>query len=328
MKLGIFLTPHHPLGENSTDHLADLFVQAEAADRLGFDSIFLGHHYLSNSAFFQPIPLAAALAERTERVAIGFGVHLLPLHNPLAMAEELATLDLITGGRLIAGFGCGYRTKEYRAFGIPFEERYRRLDESVSTVQALWRGEAVSVEGSFGTLRDAQVHLRPTHDGGPPVWLGAFGARGIRRVAEHDACWLAPPDRDDDGLREGFDTLRAAYRERGLNTDREYPVAREGYISTTGKGAAATAREHLLSQYRNYRSWDGAQSMDPDTFLAKNTLLSSPTEAVERLRHWERELGVTHVVLRTQWDGMAQEDAMASILAIGEEVIPELGVRS
>jgi alkanesulfonate monooxygenase SsuD/methylene tetrahydromethanopterin reductase-like flavin-dependent oxidoreductase (luciferase family) len=323
VKVGLFLSAHHPPGEPSARHLEQILEQARAADALGYDSVFLGHHYLANSAFLQPVPLAGMLAAVTSRVRIGFGVHLLSLHNPVAVAEELATLDVLSGGRVTAGFGVGYREKEFRAFGIPFADRFKRLDEAIPVIRALWRGETVTTQGRFGSLRDARVNLAPVQPGGPPVWLGAFTARGIRRVAEHDACWLAPPDGDDAELTERVGLLRSALAAEGHGLEREYPLAREGYIAPTRSAALGAAREYLLAQYRNYRSWDQAQAIDPDDFIDQHALVGEPGRAVERLRVLGR-IGFTQVHLRMQWDGMSHADAMAAIQLVGERVIGEL----
>lgn len=324
MKLGLFLSAHHEPGGDSAQRVREVLEQARAADALGFDAVVLGHHYLANSAFLQPVPLAATIAASTARVRIAFGVHLLPLHNPVAIAEELATLDVLSGGRITAGFGVGYREKEYRAFGIPYAERFRRLDEAIPVIRALWRGETVTAEGRFGTIREARVHLLPVQPGGPPVWLGAFTPRGIRRVAEHDACWLAPPDGDEATLAERLGLLRRELAARDLPLEREYPLSREGYVAPSRSAALGTAREHLLRQYANYRSWDQAQQIEAESFLDEHTLVCEPEQAAERLLRWERELGVTQVHLRMQWEGMAHEDAMAAIRAVGEQVIPRL----
>jgi len=324
VKLGLFLSAHHEPGDDAQRHLGEVLEQARAADALGFDAVVLGHHYLANSAFLQPVPLAATIAAHTERVRIVFGVHLLPLHSPIAVAEELATLDVLSNGRITAGFGVGYREKEYRAFGIPFKQRFKRLDEAVPIIRALWRGESVTAQGLFGEVTDARVHLRPVQPGGPPVWLGAFGARGIRRVAEHDACWLAPPDGDEATLRERLELLRSELKERGLSTDREYPLSREGYVAPSKSAALKAASEYILRQYSNYKSWDQAQQIEADSFLNSHALVCDPGEAVERLQRLERELGVTQVHLRMQWEGMSHEDAMAAIRTVGEQVIPRL----
>lgn len=321
MRLGVFLSAHHPPGGDTSARLRELADQARLAEELGFDSIFLGHHYLASSAFLQPLSVAAYLAARTERVRIGFGVLLAPLLPAVALAEELTTLDQLCGGRLIVGFGAGYREKEYDAMGIPYAERFRRLDDTVTIMRALWSGEAVDYEGSCGTLRGARLHLRPAQDGGPPLWLGAFTERGIRRVAEHDACWLAAGESDDETIGARLDLLRAELSARGLTLDRAYPLMREACAAADRETALRHGREHLLPQFKAYRSWRKAQAIDPDELLTIHALLGTPDDILERMRPWA-ELGITDVIMRVDWHGMDQRAVRESIRLIGREVVP------
>lgn len=324
MKLGLFLSAHCAPEEDASRRLRQIVEQALAAEELGFSSLHLGHHYLAKSAFFQPLPLAAHLASVTERIRIAFGIYLLPVHNPLAVAEQFATLDVLSNGRIIAGFGVGYREKEYLAFGIPYEERFVRLDESVAIIRALWQGDEVTTSGHFGTLERARVNLLPIQSDGPPIMLGAYTSRGIRRVAEHDATWLAPPDGDEETLSARFSLFRKLLAENGLSLDREYPLAREGFIAESGDRAMFKARDYLVETYRNYRSLSALQGIDFEALVAEHALVCGPDEAVGRLNRLQRELGVTEVILRMDWSGLPPSDAMEAIETVGKYVIPQL----
>ena len=324
MKLSIFLAAQFEQESPAADGLAAVMQQVATAEQLGFQSVFLGHHYLARSQFLQPVSLAAYIAARTSAIRIGFGVHLLTLHNPLAMAEEVATLDVISGGRITFGVGTGYRRREYDAFGIPFDERFRRLDESVPLLRRLWRGETVEHDGAFGVLRDAQLLLRPVQVDGPPIWMGAFGERGIRRVAEHDACWLTSPEGTLDHLVERFALFRSELRSRGLSEARDYPLNREVSVAATRREAFDRVREYVEAQYRGYRAWDQVRDLSIDDVLADHALVGTPDEVIERLRSLHAALGITEVVARVQWMGMPNSDALNTIQLLGEHVIPEI----
>src|ERR671925_1243755 len=122
-------------------------AECERAEAAGFDSVWLGEHH--NSILLYPAPLLglAAIAARTRRVRLGTGVLLLPLYHPLAVAEEAAMVDVISGGRLILGLGAGYAPEEFSAFGISIKERGSRLEEGASLLRRLWTEEHVSHEG-------------------------------------------------------------------------------------------------------------------------------------------------------------------------------------
>ena len=128
LRVGMSLSAHYSPGADVRSGLRDTMEQVALAEEMGLDTILLGHHYLTRSQFLQPVSTVAYLAARTERIRLGFGVYLLPLHNPLALAEEFATLDQLSGGRLVVGLGTGYRNVEFRAFNVPEAERVKRLE--------------------------------------------------------------------------------------------------------------------------------------------------------------------------------------------------------
>lgn len=321
MRLGLFLSAHFEPGSDVARESDAVVEQAVRAEELGFDSVFLGHHYLARSAFLQPVPLLAHLAAHTRRVRLGLGVHLLPLSHPVTLAEELSTLDVLSGGRLIAGFGTGYREVEYRAVGVPFDERYQRLEESVALLRRLWAGETVTAEGHFGELDGARLHLEPVAPGGPPIWLGAFGPIGIRRAARLGASWLAAPEGDGSDLAERLALYRSELVHHGQPLEREYPLMREAFVAPTRERAIELAGPYLTEQYANYRAWDHGQG-DED-LLGAHSLIGTPDDVLAGLAAYG-ELGITDVVMRQQWMGMPEGPVRESLDLLGRHVIPAL----
>ncbi|MDX6739438.1 LLM class flavin-dependent oxidoreductase [Actinocorallia sp. A-T 12471] len=324
MRVGVFLSAQFEPAADPSDGLAAITEQAVLADRLGFDAVFLGHHYLAHSAFLQPLQLAGYLAHATERVRIGFGVLLAPLYNPLALAEELATLDVLSGGRITVGLGAGYRRRECEAFGVEWGDRIRRLREYVPILRALWAGEKVTAEGSWGKVADARLALRPVQPGGPPLWIGAFAEPAIRRAARLDAPWLMGPEGDDAAIAERLALYRAELREHGHSLERAYPMSREACVAPTRAEAVALIRPHLERQYAGYKSWDTAQGIDVDRYIAEDCLVGDPAQVVARIRRLERVHGITDLSLRLQFMGMPHEQAMEQIRLFGEEVLPHV----
>jgi len=320
MKIGLFLSAQLEQGAAVETGLEQLFEQVQLAEALGFSSIFLGHHYLARSQFLQPLSLINYLAPLTRKIRLGFGVYLAPLHNPLALAEEFATADVLSGGRLIVGVGTGYRKVEYAAFGIPYAERFKRLAESVPLMQKLWRGEAVTADGYFGRLDEARLYLRPKQSGGPPIWMGAFGPVGIRRAAQFNTAWLAPPDGDRQTLVARYALYRQALKDHGHPGDGEYPLMREAVVATTAKAANAQAERYLTQQYAQYKSWDAARVSEQE-LLQEFALVGTPESIAEKLDWYGERLGVTEVILRLQWVGMEQSAVLDSIRLIGERLI-------
>lgn len=324
MKLSLFLSTHAALGESPVARLRVVERQARLAESLGFETLFLGHHYLASSQFLQPLSTASYLAGITERIRLGLGVYLAALHHPLTLAEELATLDVLSDGRLTAGLGVGYRKLEYRALGIPWEGRFRRFERCLEVMRALWRGEEVLYQEDWGRASGARVHLRPVQPGGPPVWLGAFGRKGIERAARLNAPWLGTPDGTVDTVTERFSIYRTELRRWGHSPERAYPLAREVSVAADRDEAIDSAWPYLAAQYRGYRSWDAADRLTGKDVIARQAVVGNPDEVIATCREYREKAGITEIMCRVDWMGMAPEIAERTIRLLGEEVVPAL----
>jgi probable F420-dependent oxidoreductase len=178
---------------------------AARAEELGFRALYLGDHlYLDNPTGHAPL-IAAVLATATERIPIGFCAYVLPLRHPLHAAKELAELDRLSDGRLIAGLAAGSNAREFARFGIPFEERGARLDEGLEIVLRLWTGEPVTHEGRFYQIHDATLGPAPVRRPHPPIWFGSWtgNRRNADRIVHLAAGWQAS------GLHTSVDEFRA-----------------------------------------------------------------------------------------------------------------------
>ncbi|MFD0210897.1 LLM class flavin-dependent oxidoreductase [Streptomyces hirsutus] len=328
MKISCFLSAQFDPAASAVEGIDNVVTQAATAEAAGFHAVYLGHHYLAQSAFVQPIPLAGYLASATSRVRIGFGVLLAPLLNPVALAEELVSLDVLSRGRLTVGMGAGYRKRETAAFGVEWGDRLRRLREYVPILRSLWNGEAIDIAGSWGEAPRASLALRPVQPGGPPLWIGAFAEPAVRRAARLDAPWLIGPKGNDAELARLLGIYRDELAERGFSPEREYPMTREAFIADTHHAAVAGVRPHMERQYSGYKSWDDAQSLDLDRYMAEDCLVGTADEIVEKLQRWESELGITEVSLRLQFVGAGQDEAMEQIARFGTEVIPRVDSRA
>lgn len=324
MKVSVFLSAQFDPEASAADGIDDVLAQAVAAEAGGFETVVLGHHYLAQSAFAQPIPLAGYLAHATSRVRIGFGVLLAPLLNPIALAEDLATLDVLSRGRLTVGIGAGYRRRETAAFGVEWPDRLQRLREYVPLLRALWAGESLDAAGSWGEVPNASLALRPVQAGGPPLWIGAFAEPAVKRAARLDCPWLIGPKGNDQEVATMLATYREVLAEHGHSSDREYPMSREAYVADTHEAAVAGIRPHLERQYAGYKSWDDARSIDIDRYIEEDCLVGTPDEIVAKMAHWEQEHGITEISLRLQFFGAGQDEAMEQIARIGADVVPRV----
>ena len=180
---GLITCQRYPGDERSDVELyAEAIDLAEEAEGLGFDSVWTSeHHFVDDGYLPSLLPLSAAIAARTERIAIGTGLLLAPLHEPIRVAEDAAVVDLISKGRFILGIGLGWREEEFEGLHVPVSERVSRLEDSIAVYRQAWRGELVT-GGERLHFPNVPVRPVPARPGGPPIWIGALSEPAIRRA--------------------------------------------------------------------------------------------------------------------------------------------------
>jgi len=173
----------------------ELQAMARAAEAVGFDSIWVGDHLLyrapgGSTGPWEAWTQLAGIAAVTERVLLGPLVAATAFHSPAMLAKQAATVDEISGGRLVVGLGAGWNRVEFDAFGFPFDRRAARFEESFGVIRRLLAGERVTFEGRYVTVHDAELLPRP-RPGGPPLMIGSIGPRMLRIALPHVAMWNA-----------------------------------------------------------------------------------------------------------------------------------------
>jgi len=174
---------------------------AKAAEAAGFESLWGGEHVVLPDPQAPPSPLGpgdritdpvvtlAFVAAHTTRIRLGTGIIILPQRNPLVLAKELATLDVLSNGRLIFGVGVGYLEPEFRALGAPFEDRGRVTDEYLAAIRAIWTQAAPAYQGRFATFQGVQAHPQPVQKPTPPIVIGGHTPGAFRRAVQHGHGW-------------------------------------------------------------------------------------------------------------------------------------------
>jgi probable F420-dependent oxidoreductase len=169
-----------------------LLVYAQTAESMGFQALSANDHLVFGRPWLDGPTALAAVLGRTGRMALATTVALPVVRGPVALAKSLAAIDLLSGGRLVVGVGPGSSARDYAAVGIPFEERWKRLDEAVQALRALWLGEGTPFKGEFYSTEGVTLEPRPAQRSGPPIWIGSWGSKaGLRRVARLGDGWLA-----------------------------------------------------------------------------------------------------------------------------------------
>jgi alkanesulfonate monooxygenase SsuD/methylene tetrahydromethanopterin reductase-like flavin-dependent oxidoreductase (luciferase family) len=170
-------------------HLVDYVA---TASELGFTSISANDHVVFSVPWLDGPTALAAIASHADRMTLATTVSLPVVRGPVALAKALGAIDRLVDGRLVVGVGPGSSAADYEAVGLDFEERWRRLDEAIAALRALWDPDRESFSGRFYSTRGIDLQPRPTTPGGPPIWIGSWGSdAGLRRVARLGDGWLA-----------------------------------------------------------------------------------------------------------------------------------------
>ena len=333
MKIGFFITNQYLPGESMPRKIEESAEQVRAARDAGFDLICTGQHYLAApyqmSASF---PLLARMAAEAGDMEVAATVVLVPLHNPVELAESVATMDAICNGRFIFGVGLGYRDEEYTAFGLERGERVSRLREALEVMKLLWTQEEVEFEGKYYRVPRVSPATRPVQQPHPPIWVAANNDVAIRRAARWGYPWLVNPHATMEMVAGQWQGYKAALEQAGQPTPEALPMMRELYVAQDRETAYVESEPYLASKYAAYAAWGqdkalpGEESFSvPYQDLARDRfLLGSPEDVVGEIRRYEQELGVNYLIFRMQWPGMSQEQTLRQIDLLGREVIPQV----
>ena len=333
MKFGLGLAVQHAADDDQAARFREHLEQVRLARDVGFSTVWASQHFLAQPfTYFQPIPTLGRIAAEADGMTLGTGILLLPLFQPLDVAEQIATLDVITGGRMILGVGLGYRDDENQAFGIDPKSRVGRLTEGIEVIERLWMGEPVTYAGRYFQLRDVRISLRPVQRPRPRIWLAANTDAGVKRAARLGDAWLMNPHSTLPSLQRQLALFHSTRAEVGRPRATDIPLIKECVVANDPATALADARPYLEAKYRAYQKWNQDDALPPgETFdlafedLARDRfIVGDPARAVDEIQRYRETLGVTEMNFRVQWPGMPQPAILRSIKLLGEKVLPKL----
>jgi alkanesulfonate monooxygenase SsuD/methylene tetrahydromethanopterin reductase-like flavin-dependent oxidoreductase (luciferase family) len=329
MKLGLYMATQWRQGADLGPELANLIEQVRVSKASGLASLMVGQHFVSSPLqMFQAMPLLARLAAEAEGMMLGPGLLLLPLLNPVIVAEETATLDWLTGGNAIIGLGLGYRQEEFDSIGIPFKERVPRFIEGVEVIRKLWRDDTVEHKGRFHTLSGVQASLKPKRPGGPPIWMAGDVEAAVKRAGKLADAWMPSPMVTVDEVGRLGGLFRESRAAAGLPPASEFPVIRECHVGSGSGNALDEVREPLSFKYEAYASWTGNSGFVPkegirgdfDKFAQSRFIIGSENEVVDQIGRFGESTGANHLLLRVQWPGLDQKTAVRTLERLGRVV--------
>src|SRR5262245_42590699 len=331
MKFGLIISKQHPPGVSMVERFREHVEQVRAARDAGFDLIVMGQHYASTPVQeIQPMPSLARLAADAGTMRVGATVLLLPLLNPVDVAEQVATLDVICEGRFIFGVGLGYREEEYEAFGIEGKERVPRFLESLQVIERLWTEDAVTHRGRYFQLTAARAVLRPVQKPRPPLWFAANNDGAVERAARMADAWVINPHAKLDVLKRQMVVYRKALASAGKPLPAEMPIIKELYVAPDRRTAIQECRPYLEAKYKAYAAWGQDKALpEGDSFdlafeelVRDRFIIGDPDDCAREISRCAEVLGVNCFIFRVQWPGMEQAKVLRTIALLAERVIP------
>ncbi|MBI4083204.1 MAG: LLM class flavin-dependent oxidoreductase [Candidatus Lambdaproteobacteria bacterium] len=334
MKIGMFCTNQQQLGTDMVSALDEQIAMVRMARDKGWNSYFVGQHFLNegDNKALQMVPLLARLASEAGEMTMGTGIMLLPLLNPVYVAETIASLDVIARGNFVFGIGLGYRKAEWDAFGAWKGERAARYETCLDLAKRLWAGEEVSFDSPYCRLDKARLNLRPVQQPHPPIWVAAKHEDAIRRAARVGDCIFHSPKATFETHRKRIGLYMSELRKLGKPFPKENPGMIELYCAKDRKTAMALGAPYLQHKYQTYASWEKTKAMPEEEridlpfeeLMKGRFVIGSPQECYEQLRPYWEQLGIDHFVFRTQFVGMPLANALQSIRLISDELLPAL----
>jgi len=327
MKVGLYIGTQFTPGVAVATALKDVREQVRLARQSGFSSVWAPHHYLTHPMqMLAPIPLLAYLLPDAEGMTVGPNILIMPLLNPVHVAEDAVTLDLLSGGRYVLGIGAGYREAEFQTFHVPLNERAQRMNESIAIMRRLWTEDKVTYHGKIFQISELGIGLKPLRRGGPPIWVAAVVDAAVQRAARLGDAWLITNFAHLNVLVPQMARYRTWLAEANKAFPAEVPIARECYVGPTRAKALEECRAALQYKYGAYSSWgldqqsQGAESFQQpfEDFAQDRFIIGDKVFVREEIERYHALLGVNHFIMRVQWPGLEQAKALRTIAALGE----------
>lgn len=318
-----------PTGAESIRVLDAIIDEAVQAERAGFHAVFVPERHMRTDCFAPDgLTLLSALAVATKTIGLGTCATVLSLHNPMQLAERLAMIDILSGGRLLVTLARGFRADYWRMMGITPSHLTDRFLEGVEVVRRAWAGERFSFDGQFFSYDDVFLSPLPLQrPSGPPIWGGGHSAPAIHRAPQYAAAWVGGFFPIDEVAWHGVTRDYRAQAEK-LGKIGFVALVRAGFVSS-GRNKAVKVFEPLIANELNYYKRHPAiqpaytQGLDAMVSMSSDLIIGSPADCVAALQRYESDLGVDYIIMRFRTPtGPSTTDVVEAIQLFGAEVLP------
>jgi alkanesulfonate monooxygenase SsuD/methylene tetrahydromethanopterin reductase-like flavin-dependent oxidoreductase (luciferase family) len=333
VKFGLSLSGYlqHEGDGDMVQRFADVLDVVRLGRELGYDYIYAGHHYLSYPyQTLQPLMSLARLSAETGDMDL-LSTMLMPHQNPVQLAEDVATLDVLSNGHIIIAAALGYREEEYEAFGVKHEDRIARMLENMELMKLLWSGDEITFHGEFNSVTGVHIGVKPIQQPHPRMWMTANGDGMIRRIARRGYVWYLNPHAAAETLARQVEMYKAIRAESGFGPVETMPMSRETFVAETKQKAIDTARPFLESKYKTYAAWGQDKALPGnedfqrpfEELSAGRFIVGAPDDVITDLQGF-KDIGVTHVSLRFGWPGTPKHVIEGAVRLAAKEVLPAL----
>ncbi len=294
----------------------------------GFDDIWLSeHHFIEDGYSPALMPIAAAIAAKTKKIRIGTSVMLLPFHNPVRLAEDAATVDVISGGRFELGAGVGYKVEEFEGFAVSSKERGARTNESLEILARLWEGETLTFKGKYYEVNNVKLTPEPIQKPRPPLWVGGFTPPALRRAAKYGDGYIGVGP-----ITENYQRYVAALEKQGKPTT-NLRLAGGFFWLIPSEDPDKTwneAADHVIYQTNQYAEWSAQAGMPLfDTIRDRDHLrevgllqVVDVDTCVKMIRDYASETPLTHYYSWTLPPGLPTSWIQPHLELFAKKVIP------
>lgn len=314
----------------------DMLALAAVADDVGLDSVWVSeHHFVDDGYMSGTLPMLSAIAAVTEKIAVGTSASVAPLHRPLRLAEDAATVDLISGGRLLFGTAVGYREEEFEAFGVDLSDRANRIETAIRVLRAAWSdGPLGSVAEAVGAPSHLTVTPKPASE--PPITIAGQAKPAVRRAARMGDGWLPFPSETPGGIERRLVDIHQIRDADGIDRPfTVYPGAR-GFVADSRADAWNAIKDGLFHMRRKYAdfgfptasAFTGADSIDdlPEETVERmkaEAVYGTPEDVIEGIEPYRQAAGDdAHFLFRVFIPGVEREPARRCLELLADEVQP------
>ena len=340
MNFGLFADFHVRDGMTQEDAFDESFHQVDLAEQLGMDSVWLAEHHFNpqRSVLASPLIVASAIASRTHRMRVGLAVQVLPLTNPLRSAEEAATVDHISKGRLDFGVGRSGIVKSYRGYNVDYSESRGRFMEALDVITRAWSEDQFSYQGEYYTYNEVSVVPKPYQTPYPPVRVAVASADTYPLMGRLGHPIFISANSPLPELQDRLEQYRTAWAEAGHPGSGDLVLRIPTYVAETAEQArsepeASTMRgiRYLANELASAAaSQETAERMlkmadaSYEEILRRRVMYGTPEAIIDRLKRYEEDLGISGVVMEMNYGGQVAPDRVInSIRLLTEKVAPE-----